>query len=59
MTAETKLKAKTMKIQCEDCLKFFPERDIEELVVTQEKLCKACYEIRIRFNQQDDPYPFP
>ncbi|MCG3255216.1 MAG: hypothetical protein KAU62_03940 [Candidatus Heimdallarchaeota archaeon] len=49
----------TKKIQCEDCLKFFPERDIEELVVTQEKICKSCYEIRNSLHQLDDPYPFP
>lgn len=55
MTAEKKLKAKTMKIQCEDCLKL--TADNEELAVTKEKLCKACYEIRMRFNQLDDPYP--
>ena len=59
MTAETKLKAKTMKIQCEDCLKFFKKKELEELAVTQEKLCKACYEIRKALQHPDDPYSLP
>ena len=59
MTTETKLKAKTIKLQCEDCLKFFKKKELKELAVTKEKLCKTCYEIRIKFNQLDDPYPLP
>ena len=48
-----------MNTQCEDCLKFFNKENLQELVLTQEKTCKECYEKRKVFNQLDDPYPFP
>lgn len=47
------------KVQCESCLKYFKKKEIEEIALTHEKLCKECYERRIRFNQLADPYPFP
>ena len=48
-----------MKIQCENCLKFFKKKDIEEIALTGEKLCKECYKKRKRFNQIEDPLPLP
>lgn len=48
-----------MKIQCEDCLKFFKKKDIKEIILTQKKLCKYCYERRKKYPQIEDPYPFP
>lgn len=48
-----------MSTQCEDCLKFFKKKDIEEIAATGEKLCKDCYERRIKYSQLEDPYPFP
>lgn len=49
-----------MSIQCEDCLKFFKKENIEEIIPTQEKLCKYCYERRKKHPQLiNDPDPFP
>jgi len=50
---------KKLKIQCENCLNFFPKEEIEELVLTKEKLCQSCYAARKKLHKIDDPYPFP
>ena len=48
-----------MSTQCEDCLEFFKKEDIKKITLTQEKLCKYCYERRKKYPQLEDPYPFP
>ncbi len=47
------------RIKCEDCLKLVPEQEIEELILTKEKICKSCYEIRKKLNHLPDPSPWP
>ena len=47
------------KEQCEYCLKYFKSEELDELVLTQEKICDKCLKELGERDFPNDPEPFP
>jgi len=50
---------KKRKEQCEYCLKYFKKEELDELILTQEKICAKCLKELEERNFTEDPDPFP
>nr|BDI55146.1 MAG: hypothetical protein [uncultured archaeon]BDI55252.1 MAG: hypothetical protein [uncultured archaeon] len=46
------------KEQCEYCLKYFKKKELDELILTEEKICKKCLKELEDMCFPNDPEPF-
>lgn len=47
------------KEQCEYCLKYFKKKELDELILSKEKICKQCLKELEDVDFPNDPEPFP